>query len=128
MSVLEFARTPMGRRFFEVTLPKLVDELGHLATALQPIATALQAQASRPTAGLDSAGSCQACLEPVLVQLARGQLPIDGVDPQTDALGLHETIASALGIALRAACQVGVANTLRALRADPHDAAATMPR
>lgn len=64
-------------------------------------------------------------MKAVLVQLARAHLPIDAVEPQTEALGLHETIASALGIALRAACQAGVAATLRELRADSRDDAAT---
>ena len=125
---MEFARTQMGRRFFEATLPKIAEELRRLNTTLQPIATALQALTSPPIAGHGSAGTTEANLKAVLVQLARGHLPLDAVEPQTDALGLHETIASALGIALRAACQVGVAATLRELRADSRDDAATPPR
>lgn len=125
---MDFVRTQMGRRFFEATLPKIADELARLNTTLAPIAAALQALTSPPTAGHGSAGPAETNLKAVLVQLARRHLPIDAVEPQTEALGLHETIASALGIALRAACQVGVAATLRELRADSRDDAATPPR
>lgn len=38
MSVMDFARTQMGRRFFEATLPKIADELARLNTTLEPIA------------------------------------------------------------------------------------------
>lgn len=125
MSIMEFARTPMGRRFFEATLPKLGEELGHLNTNLQQIATALQVLSSRPTAEHGSASAGEASLEPVLAQLARAHLPIDAVESETGGLGLHETIASALGIVLRAASQAGVAATLRALRTEARDDAAT---
>jgi hypothetical protein len=124
VSVIEFARTPMGRRFFEATLPKIADELARLNTTLEPIAAVLQALTPPPTA-VPGSGADETGLQAVLVQLARGHLPIDAADPQTDVLGLPETIATALGIALRAACQAGVAATLRALRADPHDDVAT---
>jgi hypothetical protein len=125
VSGLQFFQTRMGQKFFEVTLPKLAEELERLNTTLQPIATALQALTSPPTAEHGSAGAGEPNLNAVLVQLAREHLPIDAVEPQTEALGLHETIASALGIALRAACQVGIAATLRELRANLRDDAAT---
>ncbi len=35
---MDFARTQMGRRFFEATLPKIADELARLNTTLEPIA------------------------------------------------------------------------------------------
>lgn len=125
MSGIQFFQTRMGQQFFDVTMPKIADELARLNKTLEPIAAAVQALASRAPAEHASAGVVEACLKPVLVQLAGAHLPVDAVEPQAEGLGLHETIASALGIALRAACQTGVAETLRALRADPRDDAAT---
>lgn len=122
---MEFARTPMGRRFFDATLPKLAEELECLNKTLEPIAAALQALAQPSNAARGSARADEAGLRAVLVQLARGHLPIDALDAQTDALGLPETIATALGIALRAACQAGVAATLRELRANSREDAVT---
>ena len=120
-----FFQTRMGQLFFEVTLPKVADELACLNRTLEPIAAALQALSHPPNAARGSAGADEASLQAVLVQLARGNLPSDALDAQMDALGLAETIATALGIALRAACQAGVAATLRELRADSRDDAAT---
>jgi hypothetical protein len=124
VSGIQFFQTRMGQQFFDVTLPKIADELARLNKTLEPIAAAVQALASRAPTEHASAGAVEACLKPVLIQLAGAHLPVDAVEPQA-GLGLHETIASALGIALRAACQTGVAETLRALRADPRDDAAT---
>ena len=128
MSGVPFFQTAMGKVFFEVTVPKIADELARLNKTLEPIAAAVQALAARPPAEHAAGAAAAMGLQAALVQLARGHLPIDAVDPQTEALGLPETIASALGIALRATCEVGVAETLRALRADPRDDAATTPR
>jgi hypothetical protein len=121
----QFFQTRMGQKFFEVTMPKVAEELERLNSTLQPIATALQALTAPPTTEPGSAGAAEPDLKAVLVQIARGHLPIDAVEPQADALGLHDTIASALGIVLRAAYQAGVAATLRELRADPRDDVAT---
>jgi len=125
VSGVQFFQTRMGQVFFEVTVPRIVDELARLNKTLEPIAAAVQALPSRAPAECTSAGARETGLKAVLVQLARGHLPIDAVDPQIEALGLPETIATALGIALRAACQAGVAETLRTLRADPRDDTAT---
>jgi hypothetical protein len=124
----EFFETRMGQRFFEVTMPKVADELARLNKTLELIVEALRALAQPPSAARGSAGADEAGLTAVLFQLTRGQLPEDALDAQTDALGLPETIATALGIALRAACQAGVAETLRTLRTGPRDDAATAPR
>jgi hypothetical protein len=125
VSVLEFARTPMGRRFFEATVPKIADELARLNTTLEPIAAALQALTSPPMAGHGVAAAAETNPKAALVQIALGRMPIDAADPQGDGLGLHGTIASALEIALSAAYQAGVAATLRELRADQRNDATT---
>ena len=126
MSGIQFFQTRMGQQFFDVTMPKIADELARLNKTLEPIAAALQALAQPSNPARGSAGGDEVGLRAVLLQLARGHLPIDALDAQTDTLGLPETIATALGIALRAACQAGVAATLRELRANPrHDVATT---
>lgn len=40
--MLEFARTRMGQRFFESTVPKLADELARLNTNLEALIATLQ--------------------------------------------------------------------------------------
>ena len=127
MSGPAFFQTRMGQQFFDVTLPKVADELARLNKTLERIAAALRALAQPPSTARGSAEADEADLKAVLFQLARGHLPVDALDAQTDALGLPETIATALGIALRAACQAGVAETLRTLRAASRDDAATAP-
>lgn len=52
--MMEFARTGMGKRFFEATLPDLVRQVGRVANALEEIAHTLRAgsdaaSASAPT-------------------------------------------------------------------------------
>jgi hypothetical protein len=44
---IEFSRTPMGRRFFEATVPELVKQIARVADALEAL---LAQQASRDLA------------------------------------------------------------------------------
>ncbi len=47
MSGVLFFQTPMGRRLFGVTLPKIADELARLNTTLATLVTELKASSGR---------------------------------------------------------------------------------
>ncbi len=57
--MIDFARTPMGRRFFEATLPDLVLQVGRVANALTDIAETLRAAAERSAESTSKKGTAE---------------------------------------------------------------------
>lgn len=120
MSGPEFFQTRMGQVFFEVTMPKIAEHLGRLATTLQLIGDVLRASHAQRA---DVAGDAKpAAAEPTTVsispddpdamemfaQIAKRHLGIATLEERKrDSLDFHEVSVLSVTAALRAAYDAG---------------------
>jgi hypothetical protein len=117
----------MGQRFFEVTMPKIADQLERLNTALQGIGNARSASHTRPAAP-DATTSPPGAPAPVeapapapdvmatLTQIAREHLGIATLEERKpDRLDFRDvgvlSVAAAHRAAYEAGCAAGVSET-----------------
>jgi hypothetical protein len=117
----------MGQRFFEVTMPQLVDALAHISPSLQAIAAALQASNARspiphvappqPDAQPADSEALRAHTDVMttLAQIAQKHLGIVTLEVRKrDRLDFHEVSVLSVADALRAAYDTGLAWALSA--------------
>ena len=103
----------MGHRFFEHTMPNLVEELGHLRKALEAIADLTQAGDAPAPAQLLGAVPRPA-RKATLLQIAAKHLRIDSFEPQgSDRLDFRQVHVASVGAALQAAYRAGIAAGVR---------------
>jgi hypothetical protein len=120
----QFFQTRMGQRFFEVTMPKIADELAHLNPSLRAIAAALQASKAQPPVADVAPRPPDAQAQPsasevhqadadvmaTLGHIARVHLGILTLKVRNrDSLDFHEVSVLSVTAALRAAYEAGVA-------------------
>lgn len=111
MSGIDFTRTPLGKTFFERTMPRLVDCLDRIATSLDAVAKALPRAHGAP-------GAADADVAAVLAQIAQQHLGIATLaERKADRLDFHDlsvaSIAAALGAAYEAGCATRAAVPVR---------------
>jgi len=131
----------MGQRFFEVTMPKVADQLERLNATLQAIGDALEASHARAadlstvparpaplaTASLSAPASVampvpSADVMATLSQIAEEHLGIVTLaERKRDRLDFYEVSVRSVASALRAAHQAGIATRLQQGRAEASD-------
>ena len=118
MSGVSFFQTAMGRRLYEVTLPKIADELAHLNTTISALVAEVKASSGRanpPPTGVPPADTGESW-KASLATIARQHLRIDTLEPRgADSLDFHEVGVAALRSALMAAYGAGLAAGLHHL-------------
>ncbi|MGH9885616.1 MAG: DUF6900 domain-containing protein [bacterium] len=118
MSGLEFFRTAIGHRFFEHTMPRLVEELGHLCKVLERIVELVRAGDAPVGVRLPSDVPVTAWTV-TLLEIAAKHLRIGSFEPEgSDRLDFHHVHVAAVGAALRAAYRAGIAAGVRHVRLD----------
>jgi hypothetical protein len=115
----QFFQTRMGQLFFEVTMPKVADELARLNATLLRIAEALPAPHPQPTATESTTalpGDPARVAAPafgievmaMLAQIAREHLGIVTLgERELDQLDFHDLSVASVAAALRAAYEAG---------------------
>ena len=121
MSGPQFFETRMGQRFFEVTMPKIADELARLNTTLLGLSKALSTSQTKPAApDLTSASPAApaAVVGPALTsevmatlaEIAREHLGIVTLEERKlDRLDFYELGVRSVAAALRVAYDAGLA-------------------
>ena len=111
----------MGHRFFEHTMPRLVEELGHMRKALEAIvelARAGDALLHAPPPGAVPRTPWKA----TLLQIATRHLRIDSFEPQgSDRLDFRQVHIIAVDAALQAAYRAGIAAGVQHIRLDDRE-------
>lgn len=119
MSGVSFFQTGMGRRLYEVTFPKIADELARLNTTLAALVAEVKASSGRanPPPGAVPPAEAGESWTATLAAIAQRHLRIDTLEPRgADSLDCHEVGVAALQSALQAAYRAGSAAGLRHLR------------
>jgi hypothetical protein len=117
MSDIEFARTRMGAKFYDVTMPRIADELARLSTTVAVVASELKqlnanrvtpAKATAPAAEPSDAAEAEIGGAAALATIARDHLQIETLEQRNaDALDFHEVDVLAVRDALAAAFRAG---------------------
>lgn len=116
MSGTEFFRTAMGHRFFEHTMPRLVEEIGHARKALEALVELARA-GDAPLHAPSPAAVPRTAWKATLLQIAAKHLRIDSFEPQgSDRLDFHQVHVAAAGAALQAAYRAGIAAGVQHIR------------
>jgi hypothetical protein len=115
----EFFRTVMGHRFFGDTMPKIVEQLGRLNTALEAVVTVLRSSLeATEQAPLSAVGTSPRKV--ALLGIAAKYFQIASFEPQgSDERDVRQVHVVAVGAALRDAYRAGIAAGLRHQRRDP---------
>jgi hypothetical protein len=125
-----FFQTRMGQVFFEVTMPKIADHLGRVATTLQMLGDILQvsqarsaeADADAPSGASQPAATSISPDDPDAMEMfalvAKRHLGIATLEEQKrDSLDFHEVSVLSVSAALRAAYDAGF---IAGVRHSPH--------
>ena len=123
MSGPDFFQTRMGQKFFDDTMPKLVDHLGRLNKTLETTAgrlnTTLEAIAAMLRNDRDVHGTADIQPTAELLEIASKHLRIDSFEPQgADRLDFRQVHVAAVGAALQAAYRAGIAAGVRHISLD----------
>jgi len=119
----DFFRTRMGARFFEVTVPKIADQLERLAKAFEAYVAELRRANDRaqPTQGESAARAAlgDARSTTTLATIAREHLSVETLEESAlEKFDFYKVSVPSIRAALQAAYQAGIAAGLRQLNVE----------